>query len=378
MLGEYLRHRDDFVAACGAWLDSPLLRIDPVERRAYEQLEYSPLFNARAHPLGNERRILNQAVRDQYGRLLAQLACKREFDAHDRLSLAYHLLLQDRPGEALAQFERVDPARTDLRLQHDYFRAWFAMVQDRPADALRICAPHLDHPVLRWRNLFARASAHASEALGKPSGFEDPDDRDASLERLAAREATLGFQTEGNGLRIDYRNLAEVTVHLYRLDLEFLFSMNPFVGGDLSRFALVRPTRSLTLKLPAGRARLDWELPADLRDDNLLVEMVGAGKTVTRARYANRLTVEVAADYGRLQVTRAADSRPLARAYVKAYARRPGGAVEFYKDGYTDARGRFDYASLTGPDALPAERFAILVMSERDGALILETAPPGE
>jgi len=376
--GTYLRHRDDFIARCGAWLDSPLIKIDPIERRAYEQLEYSPLFNARAHKLGEARRILNEAVRSQYTRLLTILACKPGLDAVDRMSAAYYLLLQDRPDAALAHFSKVDPAGHDLRLQQDYLRAWFAMVQDRPADALKVCAPHLNHPVARWRNLFARASAHASEALGRPAAFEDPDDRDATLERMSEREATLAFQPEGRGLRIDYRNLSEATVNLYRLDLEFLFSMNPFVGEDLSRFAVVKPTGTLTVKLPAGRNQLDWELPGEFKDDNLLVELTGAGKTVARARYANRLAVQVSSDYGRLLVTRSTDARPVSKAYVKIYARRAGGNVEFYKDGYTDARGRFDYASLTGPDATPADRFAILVLSEKDGALITETRTPGQ
>ena len=50
--------------------------------------------------------------------------------------------------------------------------------------------------------------------------------------------------------------------------------------------------------------------------------------------------------------------------------------MRFHKDGYTDLRGRFDYASLTGANLETAERFAILVLSESDGAVIREVAPP--
>jgi hypothetical protein len=52
------------------------------------------------------------------------------------------------------------------------------------------------------------------------------------------------------------------------------------------------------------------------------------------------------------------------------------GTVKFYKDGYTDQRGRFDYASVSTPERSPVTRFSILVLSDEHGALIREAAPP--
>jgi hypothetical protein len=61
---------------------------------------------------------------------------------------------------------------------------------------------------------------------------------------------------------------------------------------------------------------------------------------------------------------------------VKVYARTQDGRVEFYKDGYTDLRGRFDYSSLSTADLAQVERFAILVLSPDAGALVRELPPP--
>jgi hypothetical protein len=66
----------------------------------------------------------------------------------------------------------------------------------------------------------------------------------------------------------------------------------------------------------------------------------------------------------------------LPKVYVKVYARLADGAVKFHKDGYTDLRGRFDYASVNGPEKRPVERFALLVLSDDRGAVIREAAPP--
>ena len=68
--------------------------------------------------------------------------------------------------------------------------------------------------------------------------------------------------------------------------------------------------------------------------------------------------------------------KPVAKAYVKVYAQTASGQVKFYKDGYTDLRGRFDYASLSTNELDVAQKFSILVLSDEHGALVREAAPP--
>jgi len=80
--------------------------------------------------------------------------------------------------------------------------------------------------------------------------------------------------------------------------------------------------------------------------------------------------------YGQLRVAQRSTRQPLPRAYVKAYARSQDGSVKFYKDGYTDLRGRFDYSSLSTNDLDDVDRFALLVLSDEHGAVIQEAAPP--
>ena len=62
--------------------------------------------------------------------------------------------------------------------------------------------------------------------------------------------------------------------------------------------------------------------------------------------------------------------------YVKVYARMKDGNVRFYKDGYTDLRGCFDYSSLSTNELDFVDRFSILVLSDEYGALVRETNPP--
>ena len=80
--------------------------------------------------------------------------------------------------------------------------------------------------------------------------------------------------------------------------------------------------------------------------------------------------------YGQIQVTGGQTRRPVPKAYVKVYAQTHDGSVKFYKDGYTDLRGRFDYASLSTNQLDNVKRFSMLVVSDDLGAEIREASPP--
>lgn len=61
---------------------------------------------------------------------------------------------------------------------------------------------------------------------------------------------------------------------------------------------------------------------------------------------------------------------------MKCFAKYNDDSVAFFRDGYTDLRGRFDYALSSGNDITEVSQFAILVSSEEHGALIRECPPP--
>jgi len=62
---------------------------------------------------------------------------------------------------------------------------------------------------------------------------------------------------------------------------------------------------------------------------------------------------------------------PLPGSYVKVYSQKQG-MVVFFKDGYTDLSGRFDYGKLSGTSVQDVEKFAILVENKDYGSLIKE------
>lgn len=374
-LRDYLLHADGFIAECGPWLTSKLLTIDPVARYRHQHLEYSPLVNARAHQLGAGRSILNDRFSSQYQSLLGVLAHRAVLDHEDMLTTCYYIFLQDRVEEALAMFDKVDAAKVAEHLQYDYMKAVAAMYREDTATARQIAQTHVKHDVDRWKDKFVQVLAQIDEMQGKKSADVKEDDREQKQNDLATTEPTLDFTVENKEVKLAYHNLKEVTVNYYPMDLEFLFSTAPFVGQDTSRFGMIQPNRSEHMVLPADRETHSFALPREYHSSNVLVEITSAGKTVARAYYANELNIQVSENYGRIQVLHAKDSRPLSKVYVKVFTE-INGQAKFYKDGYTDLRGKFDYLSLSTGEIDQATRFSVLVLSEEFGAAVRELKPP--
>jgi len=394
----WLRARGAELLAAGPVLD--MVDLDAEDLGGYEHLELAPLINARAHRLGPKLRILNDGLAAQYTRFLELVAHRRAPTAEDLLAAAHYLFAQDRVAPALAVLARIDerrrvagggdpdgsaggagglargrdPGTVAERMQHDYLAGIAACLTGELPRAREIATRWRDHPVDRWRHKFAALAALLDEIDGAAPIMVDPRSRDQQQAELAARQPAFDLTVDRDGVVVHSQNVDALELRFFEMDIELLFSRQPFVGSDVSRFSFIEPGHREALARPAPEARVAW--PAPLRGKNVVVEAVGAGRRLAKVHYANDFTTNLAHQYGQLRVQRASDLRGLAATYVKVYARKRGGAVAFYKDGYTDLRGWFDYASLSTTELDSVERFAILVCSDHAGAAILEAGPP--
>jgi len=386
VIREYLQHSNSFVNQCGPYLVSELLTIDPVVRNHYQHLEYSPLVNARAHRLSQKRKILNERFSRQYHRLMNILAYKASLDDIDKMAVTYYMLLQDRVEEGRAFFKAVDPKKLTTALQYDYFAAYLDFFNDKPTAARAIADKYANHGVDRWRKLFAAVAAQLDELEGKNVKVIDNKDRTQTQTQLAASQPGFELKIVDDKITLNYQNLTECTVNYYPMDIELLFSRNPFVQTRGGQFSLIRPNATAKVALPKiGDGKLgkhSFKLPDKYAARNVMVEVVAAGASKSDAYFANSMAVQVISNYGQVKVANAKTGRALPKVYVKVYARMNSGQVQFYKDGYTDLRGRFDYTSLNANELDQVAKFSILILSEGSkgakgfGAVVRETAPP--
>ena len=392
----YLSLRDDLVQRVGPVLNSPLLDVEPIERRMHELLEYAPLVRARIHRLGDENEILNPTFLQQYQGFVGVLGYSSDVSPEEELVLTYYLLLQNRIEEAINRFGDIKRDVMATKLQYDYVDAYLAIHREEFGVAEKIARQYAEYPIPRWNDRFSQLAqqlnqrrdlmqveqlvsvdkADDDKAISEGAGDLAVLDRERRQEGAADQEPEVVVQVEGDALRIDHRRAKNVTLNLYGVDLELLFSKAPFVREDLQRMAMVRPMRTEKIDFDDATGTGRFELDEDLRRQTLLVEVVAGASRSTALYYGGEITTYVSESYGQLQTTDTKSHRPISTAYVKVYAKYPGGDVRFYKDGYTDSRGRFDYTSISASDAKGATRLAILVLSAEKGATLHDVAPP--
>jgi len=130
-------------------------------------------------------------------------------------------------------------------------------------------------------------------------------------------------------------------------------------------------------------------MPEEVRGKNVVIEMnfdveILVSRTLGKSCflqefktfYSSMLKVKINEKLGELKVY--SMGKTLAKAYVKVFCKENNGAEVFFKDGYTDIRGKFEYASASGTDLGGIQKFAILVSDKNNGQIIKEAKNPND
>lgn len=363
----------DLARRVGPYFHSPLVDITPEESGLYEHKEYWPLVNARFHSMGGQATIANEALKNQYRAFLDILALKKELSADDRLEAAVYLIAQDRVDEAEALVKGIELKDVATKMQLDYLRAYFAFSALKPEEGRKIAVKYSDYPVPRWRDRFRKVVEQADEIAGRGKAF-DKHGRDVVSEAPSIELSRLDVDM----LIVKARNVKKAIIRAYPTDLEVMFSKDPFGGAMVkASSSFLKPAWTEEIALNEnGTASV--VLPEQLKGVNVIVEAKDAeGRAyASETMLSGALDVQVAKEYGELRVRDAAGNA-IPAAYVKVYARDANGEqVKFYKDGYTDLRGAFDYAGVSTDSDFRPKEFAILVFHDTKGAKVLRAPHP--
>jgi hypothetical protein len=347
-LKELLEAQDPIVQRVSPYFDTKWMHVDLESRLGYEHLDFRPIVVARAHRLGPQWKILNDGLATQYRDLLNLLSYQPKILPRQRLSLAYYQLIQNRTQEAFAQFKKVERASligesktTEAQMQYDYFDAYFAMRTGEFDRAGAIAKKYESYPVPRWNEWFKTvgdqirereaiqkgllATAPDQNDPGSIDAFESDAQREleggreSALDEASAKLLGLELVQKDGQLWIQHRNLREVQVHYYFVDVE------------------LNVKTSIDVESKATWERTEWKVPEELKNRNMILEVVSGGIVRSVPLYSNSLSVNLSVPFGRLQVLGSASKHPIEGAYVKVYAKHNDGSVRFYKDGYTEA-----------------------------------------
>lgn len=429
---------------------SPWLTYDALQAKGYSHLEYFPLINARVHKLGIKRKINNDRLREQYQQYLnrclflaAPSVMKLPFNII--LEAVYYLLLQDRLQEAIQIFQLIDnknngrmmdaDMKTDddstslvissninnsdiindnTLFQYSYIRAYLNFFDESDVGckiARNIIKEYQNIPLpINKRQLLNDIELQLSEIaeaedIKEENEFKNDEktvnDRNQTLmianANVSKIEPHFDFEIHDRNIKLVYFDVQTISVDFYKMDIELLFSMSPFLhrgqmgsSKDADVFSYISPNMSMMVDLPSvvnenGTAEEEGKnadgignqmmvhniaVPHSLQNDNIYVQCraLNISTAIAQTFYDHRLLLQIKDRFGRIRVLDRTNMKGIRAAYVKVYAWI--GSAKFHKDGYTDRRGDFDYVSVSCDHLLQTTKFAVLICTPNHGSVV--------
>ena len=404
---EAIRQNETFMTRIGTFFETSLIKWTP-KTAQFRHLDYFPLLNARAHSIGKNTSagLLNVQFRATYHRFLYTMVEKDDFSTSDWLQFAYYLLLQDRVKEAVQIItgeskdssaasitakisQKINPKDmkdgSSMKLQYDYMVAYldfFTGLNTGFKIARSIAKQYEQYPVIAWRVLFTEILDQLNEFDGaeEPEYEIDQEDEEKKIQNMKKSkmlEPYLEWEIDGKQISVEYANITKVKIKYYVIDLEVLFSRAPFLMKNNEDLANAKPIKVEEYELESNLKSCKFNIAEEFYDQNVMIEVHGESKQQFLTYYSNSMKVHIIDDFGELKVTDKED-KILPKVYIKVIAQNSNGTTKFFKDGYTDIRGKFEYAQINSKSISGIQKFAILVMSDSHGALTKEARPPSK
>ena len=214
--------------------------------------------------------------------------------------------------------------------------------------------------------------------------------------------ATLNFDIDNKdkSINVEYSNMNQFTINFYKINVELLFSKHPFALVDDNKsgygieskqleFSYVEPIVStkIDVKYNSTINEYSYLIPrTQLKNENLLIQVVNSDNSLMKSKsfYDRQLTVHIESNDGMLRVftkhKKSGTFLNIPKAYVKVYFKSKNKQMDatFYKDGYTDFNGKFDYVSVssTHSELDQIAQFAVFVSHPRYGSVVVKADKP--
>lgn len=359
-------------------LDIYYMNTELIKFEDYSYKEYYPLRNPRVHDIGEyKHNITNRDFLNTYITFLKYLLDKGTIGSREWLYLSIYFLLQDRVDDTLKIFKKIDRAQLNskcLLIQYDYLTAYLDLFVDETfAKAKEICGEYLTYPIYSWRNRFIELANQIAEVEGQAEIMAVNDEIQNKKE--VAKQVIFEASIEEGKIKIKAQNIKSFTMAYHEVDPEVSFSQDQFGDKNYNSIASVKPilVTEHSVKQPGELDIIVLSIPDSLKEKNLNIIVKAPGESVKNLQhYPSSMNASIFESAGMIKLTDKSN-QPLSKVYVKCFLKLSSGAVVFYRDGYTDLRGTFDY---TGSINSSATSISILISSPQGGSLIYKVNPP--
>ncbi|KAL6589021.1 hypothetical protein U3516DRAFT_675727 [Neocallimastix sp. 'constans'] len=408
------------------YLECNKIIIDKIESKEFTLLDYYPLINKRVHKLPEEngsKMIMNKEFSDYYDDLLIYLINKplNSYTSRDYLQFICCLLLQDRVAEAITIFKifekrfiNKDVIKSDSLnglIQRDYIASYLDFYNEKYIDEhqdkkLKIARERSlkydNYPIKNWNNMFSEIiqSIKYLDDNGEAVNINDLEDKENTtlkVNNLIENTPLLEMKIDNQTLHIKYRNITQCKICYYPVDFEMQFSVQPFILSENSKnendekksnVSYTMPKDVELITLPEDKQSIDVPINKNYIQQHSIIEIQGCHDYFIKSKciyQPSKLSTQINENLGILRVFKPNPDiknkeKPFVIApgvYVKVYSKNKRGKVSFWKDGYTDLLGRFDYITVSSnSDILDIEKLSILILFNDTMGEIKEVKPP--
>jgi len=368
-LGQYLAANKDFRSVVGPQLDTDIVKYDGYDYRDFQYSHLDPFTNTRVETTD----ALPAVFMEKYNAFLTRLVLKTSsistVGLSDKAALCCYLLKQSRYDRALEVFKGIDgdAAQRNFGELYNYIDAFLALTLGDGDRAKGIAEKYSNNEFLpsklrvKWQTIVE----HVNESKNIKSA-----DMTFIPDRIAAEPLMYDLECLKHRVKIKHTTSDSniVKLEFWVMDLEMLFSVQPF-AITMNSFRYMRPNKVLSdIQLTEGNQTI-VDIPEKLKNCNSIIRLTWGdeGNDVVVNDYDNEIDVQVSEAVGEVRVISTEEKSagsPVVGAYCKVYSKNSDETVQFYKDGYTDCRGRFDFINISTSDQKKAVRFALLVTSK--------------
>ena len=391
-LQEYIQnHKDkEIFKSIGHEFDLKFLKVDKTNNaHILNHLDYFPILKNRIFKLPKSKSILTVQLRDTYQDYVSYLITLPQINDYEYMRLCYYLILQQRIKEATTVFNKINKKNiignelSSLELQYDYLTAYLDFSNGYPKfeKAREITKKYKDISISSWKNMFNEIEDQLNEYDGKINFDEEISKEEKELSKKekhkAESEEILNIELKDQEINIIYKNISNITVKYYLIDIEILFSRSPFVKKTKVDFGLVKPQKIDNIKVnnePKENKYL-LKIPEELKNKNFYIEVLSGKKKEKEIYNSSLLKYSIIESIGEIKVM-TPELKPLPQVYVKCFCETNNDSIKFYKDGFNDLRGKFDYVSLNTDLVNEVKKFSILMVSKDYGSIIATCNPP--
>ena len=268
---------------------------DVLSRDTFKIREYYPLINPRAHLLGSSKtNIINDVFKKTYEEFLLYLFHKFTPSNDDLILLIDYLIAQDQIEKALELTKLIkeeEMKNNVTKVQFDYQTAYLNFITGYPdfAKAKTICERYLTYPVLSIRNLFVEIANQLSE-------FEESDlyaksktkqEGDLLNKQKSAKVPSFTSSLEGQKFKFASTMVGSLVLKFYKVEVEVIFSQNPFNFESKKSFTYVSPFYETIVKTNDENDLTvnHFEIPQLIRQENLFIEIRSANEQIQKSEF---------------------------------------------------------------------------------------------